>query len=119
MLATAAASSNIAEYTVAELAFALKRTIEESYGLVRVRGELSGFKRAASGHLYFTLKDPTACLDYAEFLPREKAFWGMYSQLPKPAAVPFLVAVRPARGFCRAEAMAPLFAILSTPDWHA
>ena len=63
--------------------------------------------------------DPTACVDYAEFLPREKAFWGMYSQLPKPSDVPFLVAVRPARGWCRSEALAPLFAILSTPDWHA
>ena len=48
---------NLAEYTVTELAFALKRTVEEAYGLVRVRGELSGFKRAASGHLYFALKD--------------------------------------------------------------
>lgn len=60
MLATA---TNIAEYTVTELAFALKRTIEDAYGLVRVRGELSGFKRAGSGHLYFTLKDEKACLD--------------------------------------------------------
>ena len=30
---------------------------------MRVRGELSGFKRAASGHLYFTLKDEKACID--------------------------------------------------------
>lgn len=60
MLATV---SNIAEYTVTELAFALKRTVEDAYGLVRVRGELSGFKRAGSGHLYFTLKDDKACLD--------------------------------------------------------
>ena len=56
-------ASNIAEFTVSELAFALKRTVEESYAFVRVRGELSGFKRAASGHLYFTLKDDKACLD--------------------------------------------------------
>jgi exodeoxyribonuclease VII large subunit len=60
MLATA---SNIAEYSVTELAFALKRTLEDAYGQVRVRGELSGFKRAASGHLYFTLKDEKAAID--------------------------------------------------------
>ena len=58
-----AAVTNLAEYTVTELAFALKRTVEDAYGLVRVRGELSGFKRAASGHLYFTLKDEKACID--------------------------------------------------------
>lgn len=55
--------ANIAEYTVSELAFALKRTIEDGFGLVRVRGELSGFKRAASGHMYFALKDERAVLD--------------------------------------------------------
>lgn len=55
--------SNLAEYTVTELAFALKRTVEDAYGLVRVRGELSGFKRAASGHLYFALKDEKALID--------------------------------------------------------
>jgi exodeoxyribonuclease VII large subunit len=55
--------ANIVEYTVSELAFALKRTIEDAYGWVRVRGELSGFKRAASGHMYFALKDEKAVLD--------------------------------------------------------
>ncbi len=55
--------TNLAEYTVTELAFSLKRTVEEAYGLLRVRGELSGFKKAASGHLYFTLKDEKACMD--------------------------------------------------------
>ena len=59
----AASATNLAEYTVTELAFALKRTVEDAYGLLRVRGELSGFKRAASGHLYFTLKDEKACID--------------------------------------------------------
>ncbi|SNB61021.1 Exodeoxyribonuclease VII large subunit [Arboricoccus pini] len=56
-------SSNIAEYSVSELAFALKRTVEDSFGLVRVRGEISGFKRAASGHVYLALKDDRAVLD--------------------------------------------------------
>ena len=58
-----AAVTNLTEYTVTELAFALKRTVEDAYGLLRVRGELSGFKKAASGHLYFTLKDEKACID--------------------------------------------------------
>ncbi|MGI9498488.1 MAG: exodeoxyribonuclease VII large subunit [Geminicoccaceae bacterium] len=54
---------NIAEFTVSELSGALKRTIEDAYGYVRVRGEISGFKRAASGHLYFALKDERALID--------------------------------------------------------
>ncbi|MGI9486331.1 MAG: exodeoxyribonuclease VII large subunit, partial [Geminicoccaceae bacterium] len=54
---------NIAEFTVSELSGALKRTIEDAYGYVRVRGEISGFKRAASGHLYFALKDEKALID--------------------------------------------------------
>ena len=49
-------ATNIAELSVSELAFALKRTVEDAYGLVRVRGELSGFKKATSGHLYFSLR---------------------------------------------------------------
>ncbi|RMD89941.1 MAG: exodeoxyribonuclease VII large subunit [Alphaproteobacteria bacterium] len=54
---------NIHEYTVSELSFALKRTVEGEYALVRVRGELSGVKRHSSGHLYCTLKDEKAALD--------------------------------------------------------
>lgn len=60
---TSALGSNIAEFTVSELSGALKRTIEDAYGYVRVRGEISGFKRAASGHLYFALKDEKALID--------------------------------------------------------
>lgn len=56
-------ATNLHEFTVSELAFSLKRTIEDSFGLVRVRGEISGFKRAASGHLYLALKDDRAVLD--------------------------------------------------------
>jgi exodeoxyribonuclease VII large subunit len=58
-----AAGGNVAEFTVSELSGALKRTIEDAYGYVRVRGEISGFKRAASGHLYFALKDEHALID--------------------------------------------------------
>ncbi|MGB1546912.1 MAG: exodeoxyribonuclease VII large subunit, partial [Alphaproteobacteria bacterium] len=58
-----AAEPNLAEFTVSELSLALKRTVEEAFGQVRVRGEISGFKRAGSGHLYFALKDEKAVLD--------------------------------------------------------
>lgn len=54
---------NTPEYSVSELAGALKRTVEDAYGYVRVRGEITGWKRAASGHAYLCLKDPTAVLD--------------------------------------------------------
>ncbi len=49
--------------SVGELSGAVKRTVEDSFGYVRVRGEISGFKRAASGHLYMTLKDADATID--------------------------------------------------------
>ncbi|MBV8972124.1 MAG: exodeoxyribonuclease VII large subunit, partial [Sphingomonadaceae bacterium] len=57
------APTNTPEYTVSELGAALKRTVEDAYGYVRVRGEISGFKRAASGHLYLCLKDAGAVID--------------------------------------------------------
>ena len=56
-------ATNLHEFTVSEIAFSLKKTIEDAYGLVRIRGEISGFKRAASGHLYLALKDEKAVLD--------------------------------------------------------
>ncbi len=55
--------SNQPEYTVSELAAALKRSVEENFSLVRVRGEISGYKRHGSGHWYFALKDADAVLD--------------------------------------------------------
>src|SRR6267378_3759163 len=55
--------SNLPEYTVSELSLALKRSIEDGFGQVRVRGEISGFKRPGSGHCYFALKDADAVLD--------------------------------------------------------
>ncbi|MBI2236270.1 MAG: exodeoxyribonuclease VII large subunit, partial [Magnetospirillum sp.] len=55
--------SNVPEYTVSEVSQALRRTVEEAYAFVRVRGEISGFKRHSSGHLYFCLKDAEAAMD--------------------------------------------------------
>jgi exodeoxyribonuclease VII large subunit len=58
-----AVASNLPEYTVSEVSQAVKRTLETSFERVRVRGELSGFKRHTSGHCYFTLKDAEAAMD--------------------------------------------------------
>ncbi len=53
---------NIHEYTVTELAGAVKRVIEDGFGFVRVKGELGRVTRAASGHLYLDLKDENATI---------------------------------------------------------
>lgn len=53
---------NLPIVTVGEISQALKRHVEQAFGFVRVRGEISGFKRAPSGHLYLSLKDETAVL---------------------------------------------------------
>lgn len=56
--------ANIVEYTVSEISAALKRTIEDAYGYVRVRGEISGYKGPhSSGHAYFSLKDDRARIE--------------------------------------------------------
>jgi len=49
--------------SVSELSFALKRTLEDRFGHVRLRGEISKVNRHASGHIYLTLKDDKAALD--------------------------------------------------------
>lgn len=54
---------NAAPLSVGELSMALKRMVEQGFGHVRVRGEISGFKRAASGHVYLALKDADALID--------------------------------------------------------
>src|SRR3989442_9891102 len=53
---------NIPEWTVSELSVALKRTLEESYDHVRVRGELGKVSYHSNGHVYFDLKDDRACV---------------------------------------------------------
>ena len=56
--------ANLAEQSVSELSQALKRTLEDRFGHVRVRGEISGFRGPhSSGHVYFALKDEGAKLD--------------------------------------------------------
>ncbi len=58
---------NTPEYSVSEIAGALKRTVENAFGQVRVRGELTGFKRHASGHWYGAMKDERAVVDLVMF----------------------------------------------------
>src|SRR5882757_8591135 len=62
MAETANARVNLPELSVSELSLALKRTIEDAYGYVRVRGELGNVKYHSSGHIYLDLKDDKACL---------------------------------------------------------
>ncbi|UDQ90408.1 exodeoxyribonuclease VII large subunit, partial [Xanthobacter autotrophicus] len=56
--------ANAPEWSVSELSAALRRTVEDAYGHVRVRGEISGYRGPhSSGHAYFSLKDAGARLD--------------------------------------------------------
>jgi exodeoxyribonuclease VII large subunit len=57
-------ATNALEWSVSDLSGALKRTIEDQFGFVRVRGEISGYRGpSASGHVYFSLKDSNAKID--------------------------------------------------------
>lgn len=56
-------ASNLPEFTAGELARALRKTIEGAFERVRLRGEISGFTRARSGHLYMAIKDEDAVID--------------------------------------------------------
>ena len=68
-------TTNAHEYTVSELAFSLKRTVEETYGRVRVRGELGRVTIAKSGHCYLDVKDDKAVIN--------SIIWkGVMSRLP-------------------------------------
>jgi exodeoxyribonuclease VII large subunit len=67
MLAETAAPApvtNAPEWSVSDLAQALRRTLEDAFGHVRLRGEISGYRGPhGSGHVYFSLKDADACID--------------------------------------------------------
>jgi exodeoxyribonuclease VII large subunit len=57
-------ATNVAEFSVSELAGAIKRALEDGFGYVRLRGEVSGYRGPhASGHCYFALKDDKAKID--------------------------------------------------------
>jgi len=61
-MSEAALASNVPEYSVSEISGAVKRTLEGAFGRVRVRGEITDFRRHSSGHLYLALKDEGAKL---------------------------------------------------------
>ena len=63
LLAEATPGDNAPALSVSQLSAAIKRTVEDGFARVRVRGELSGAKRAASGHFYAALKDDNALID--------------------------------------------------------
>ncbi len=63
LVAKGRAGDNAVPLSVSEISQLLKRTVEDRFGFVRLRGELSGVKRAASGHLYCALKDEKAVID--------------------------------------------------------
>jgi exodeoxyribonuclease VII large subunit len=63
MSEAATTHANLPEYSVSEIANALKRTVEDAFPFVRVRGEISNLKFHSSGHIYFDLKDDKACLN--------------------------------------------------------
>lgn len=55
-------ASNVAEFSVSEISFSIKKTMEDAFGYVRVRGELGRISRPGSGHIYLDLKDDRAVL---------------------------------------------------------
>ena len=63
LVASSRPGDNAEPLSITEISQALKRTVEDRFGHVRLRGELSGVKRAASGHLYCALKDDKSVLD--------------------------------------------------------
>jgi exodeoxyribonuclease VII large subunit len=63
LVARARQGDNAEPLSITEISALLKRTVEDRFGYVRLRGELSGVKRAASGHFYCALKDEGAVID--------------------------------------------------------
>jgi exodeoxyribonuclease VII large subunit len=57
------APDNVPDYAVSEIAGAIKRTLKDAFGRVRVRGEITELKRYPSGHVYLSLKDECAKLE--------------------------------------------------------
>jgi hypothetical protein len=76
--------------------------------------------RTASGREWLTFvvdaADPASVVQYEDFLPRERAFWTAYAQIVKPVGARFMVAIRPARGWCRVEALAPMFSTMQPAE---
>ncbi len=54
---------NIKEFSVSEISFAIKESLEENFGYVKIRGEVSGLSKPTSGHIYLKLKDEKAIIN--------------------------------------------------------
>ena len=65
--------ANLPEFSVSEISAALKRTVEDAFPFVRVRGEISGLKFHSSGHVYFDLKDDKCVLNAVIWKPNVRA----------------------------------------------
>ncbi len=57
LVARSRSGDNAEPLSITEISLALKRTVEDQFGYVRVRGEISRVSRPRSGHVYTTLKD--------------------------------------------------------------
>lgn len=54
-------------FSVSSLTAAMKSLLETKFLKIYVEGEISGFKRYPSGHVYFTLKDESAQISAVMF----------------------------------------------------
>lgn len=84
-------------YSVSELTYAIKNNLETRFPGIRVKGEVSNFKRQSSGHIYFTLKDAACQISVALFHGSAKSL----KEIPKDGDQVTLVgelSVYPARG---------------------
>ncbi len=53
---------NAPEFTVSEISGEVKRTLEGTFGRIRVKGEVGRVFKARSGHLYYDIKDDRSVL---------------------------------------------------------
>ena len=99
------ARPNIPEWTVSELSAALRKTVEDAYGHVRVRGEISGYRGPhSSGHCYFALKDDSAKIEAVIWKSASAACASnppMASKSSSPGASPPIPANRNTRSWWR------------------
>lgn len=58
--------------SVTEISLSLKACVEQVFSDIRVRGEVSGVKKAPSGHIYFSLKDKDSVLSAVAWRGRDR-----------------------------------------------
>ena len=55
--------NNIPEYGVTEFNEIFKEIINNSFDLIKIKGEISNLKKHYSGHIYFNLKDEESIIN--------------------------------------------------------